>query len=158
MLLQAEQEAKARGCRGAWLDTYSFQARGFYERLGYAVFGALTTTRRVRVVSFCIKPLSRKTRPTNDFLRARKLAAIQSIFVNECSEVVFFFCPRLHAPAFRDGFQLYHSWPTPITSQPPTITMAGNSQDRRLPVLAQCEELVGGSNRRFPGKKRTCNR
>jgi ribosomal protein S18 acetylase RimI-like enzyme len=41
MLLQAEQEAKARGCRGVWLDTYSFQARGFYERLGYAVFGTL---------------------------------------------------------------------------------------------------------------------
>ena len=40
MLLQAEQEAVAR-CRGAWLDTYSFQARGFYERLGYAVFGIL---------------------------------------------------------------------------------------------------------------------
>lgn len=41
MLLQAEHEAIARGCRGAWLDTYSFQARGFYERLGYAVFGIL---------------------------------------------------------------------------------------------------------------------
>ena len=41
MLLRAEQEAKTRGCRGAWLDTYSFQARGFYERLGYAVFGTL---------------------------------------------------------------------------------------------------------------------
>ena len=41
MLLHAEQEAIARGCRGAWLDTYSFQARGFYERLGYAVFGIL---------------------------------------------------------------------------------------------------------------------
>jgi GNAT superfamily N-acetyltransferase len=41
MLLQAEEEAKARGCRGAWLDTYSFQARGFYERLGYAVFGTI---------------------------------------------------------------------------------------------------------------------
>ena len=41
MLLQAEQEAITRGCRGAWLDTFSFQARGFYERLGYAVFGTL---------------------------------------------------------------------------------------------------------------------
>jgi GNAT superfamily N-acetyltransferase len=41
MLLQAEQEAISRGCRGAWLDTNSFQARGFYERLGYSVFGIL---------------------------------------------------------------------------------------------------------------------
>jgi GNAT superfamily N-acetyltransferase len=41
MLFLAEQEATARGCRGACLDTYSFQARGFYERQGYAVFGIL---------------------------------------------------------------------------------------------------------------------
>ena len=38
---RAEAEAIRRGCLGAWLDTFSFQARGFYERLGYAVFGAL---------------------------------------------------------------------------------------------------------------------
>ena len=37
----AETEAIARGCRGVWLDTYSFQARGFYEKLGYSVFGKL---------------------------------------------------------------------------------------------------------------------
>jgi GNAT superfamily N-acetyltransferase len=41
MLREAEAEALARGCRGAWLDTYSFQARGFYERLGYTVFGVI---------------------------------------------------------------------------------------------------------------------
>ena len=38
---RAEGEAARRGCRGAWLDTYSFQARGFYERLGYVVFGTI---------------------------------------------------------------------------------------------------------------------
>lgn len=38
---QAETEAVRRGCRGVWLDTYSFQARGFYERLGYRVFGTI---------------------------------------------------------------------------------------------------------------------
>jgi GNAT superfamily N-acetyltransferase len=38
---RAEDEARARGCRGAWLRTFEFQARGFYERLGYAVFGEL---------------------------------------------------------------------------------------------------------------------
>ena len=37
----AEAEAWARGCRRARLFTYSFQARGFYERHGYAVFGVL---------------------------------------------------------------------------------------------------------------------
>jgi GNAT superfamily N-acetyltransferase len=37
----AEQEAMARGCHSAWLDTHEFQARGFYERLGYVSFGEL---------------------------------------------------------------------------------------------------------------------
>ena len=37
----AEREAWARGCRRARLFTYSFQARGFYERHGYTVFGVL---------------------------------------------------------------------------------------------------------------------
>jgi GNAT superfamily N-acetyltransferase len=41
LILCAEQEARRRGCVGAWLDTFSFQARGFYERLGYAVFGTI---------------------------------------------------------------------------------------------------------------------
>lgn len=35
-----EEEAKKRGARRALLDTYSFQARGFYERLGYVIFGS----------------------------------------------------------------------------------------------------------------------
>jgi len=37
----AEQEAVARGCHSAWLDTHEFQAKGFYERLGYVPFGEL---------------------------------------------------------------------------------------------------------------------
>lgn len=41
LVLAAEQEAVSRGCRHAHLDTFSFQARGFYEKLGYEVFGAL---------------------------------------------------------------------------------------------------------------------
>lgn len=38
---QAQAEAIARGCRSMWLDTYAFQARSFYERLGFSVFGQI---------------------------------------------------------------------------------------------------------------------
>jgi GNAT superfamily N-acetyltransferase len=41
LLARAEQVARARGCVGIWLDTFSFQARGFYERLGYRLFGTV---------------------------------------------------------------------------------------------------------------------
>jgi GNAT superfamily N-acetyltransferase len=41
LMAQAEQEAIQRGCHGVWLDTFSFQARGFYERIGYTVIGTL---------------------------------------------------------------------------------------------------------------------
>jgi GNAT superfamily N-acetyltransferase len=41
LMEQAEQEAIHRGCHFIWLDTFTFQARGFYERLGYTVFGTL---------------------------------------------------------------------------------------------------------------------
>jgi GNAT superfamily N-acetyltransferase len=41
LMQEAEAEALRRGCSTVWLDTYSFQARGFYERLGYSVFGAM---------------------------------------------------------------------------------------------------------------------
>ena len=37
LLEAAEQEAGAQGCRGVYLTTFSFQARGFYERFGYEV-------------------------------------------------------------------------------------------------------------------------
>jgi len=36
-----EHAAKERGCTAAHLDTFSFQARPFYESLGYEVFGTL---------------------------------------------------------------------------------------------------------------------
>jgi GNAT superfamily N-acetyltransferase len=41
LMMQAEAEAVRRGCHAVSLDTFSFQARGFYERLGYSVFGTL---------------------------------------------------------------------------------------------------------------------
>jgi ribosomal protein S18 acetylase RimI-like enzyme len=37
----AETEALARGCKKVHLDTFSFQALGFYQKLGYEIFGEL---------------------------------------------------------------------------------------------------------------------
>jgi ribosomal protein S18 acetylase RimI-like enzyme len=36
-----ESEAVRRGCKYAYLNTMSFQAPGFYKKLGYTVFGKL---------------------------------------------------------------------------------------------------------------------
>ena len=41
LLRRAEEEARRRDCVGAWVDTFSFQARGFYEKNGYTIFGEL---------------------------------------------------------------------------------------------------------------------
>jgi GNAT superfamily N-acetyltransferase len=37
----AEKLARSRGCTDVSLDTFEFQARPFYERLGYKLFGTL---------------------------------------------------------------------------------------------------------------------
>jgi GNAT superfamily N-acetyltransferase len=37
----AEATAREQGCRAAYLDTFTFQAPKFYERLGYREFGRL---------------------------------------------------------------------------------------------------------------------
>jgi GNAT superfamily N-acetyltransferase len=41
LLTQAEQEARQRGAKNAYLDTFSFQALDFYEQHGYQIFGEL---------------------------------------------------------------------------------------------------------------------
>jgi GNAT superfamily N-acetyltransferase len=39
MMSLAEEEAKRRGCRSGVLYDISFQALGFYQRLGWRIFG-----------------------------------------------------------------------------------------------------------------------
>jgi GNAT superfamily N-acetyltransferase len=41
LLTLAEDEARQRGARNVYLDTFSFQAPDFYKRHGYQVFGVL---------------------------------------------------------------------------------------------------------------------
>jgi GNAT superfamily N-acetyltransferase len=41
IMAQAEAHARSLGLVGIWLDTFSFQARPFYEKLGYSVFGTI---------------------------------------------------------------------------------------------------------------------
>ncbi|MBI1258080.1 MAG: GNAT family N-acetyltransferase [Chloroflexi bacterium] len=41
LMHQAEAEARAFGCRNAQVTTHSFQARPFYEKLGYRVIAEL---------------------------------------------------------------------------------------------------------------------
>ncbi len=39
LMLAAEEAALLKGCVGIWLDTFSFQAPGFYRKLGFVEFG-----------------------------------------------------------------------------------------------------------------------
>ena len=41
LLVLAEDEARKRGARNVYLDTFSFQAPDFYKKYGYQVFGVL---------------------------------------------------------------------------------------------------------------------
>jgi GNAT superfamily N-acetyltransferase len=41
LLAAAERFARGHHCLGAYLDTFEYQARPFYEKLGYELFGTL---------------------------------------------------------------------------------------------------------------------
>jgi GNAT superfamily N-acetyltransferase len=57
LMLEIERLAIGRGCHHSWVDTFSFQARPFYERLGYRVFGALPDYPSGQTRYFLSKPL-----------------------------------------------------------------------------------------------------
>jgi GNAT superfamily N-acetyltransferase len=58
LLQKAETAGLERGCGAVWLDTFSFQAPGFYERRGYRQFGQLDDFPPGRVRHFLWKPLA----------------------------------------------------------------------------------------------------
>ncbi|HEV7278024.1 MAG TPA: GNAT family N-acetyltransferase [Devosiaceae bacterium] len=41
LMQRAEDWAREQGLAGMWLDTFDFQARPFYEKLGFEVFGTI---------------------------------------------------------------------------------------------------------------------
>jgi GNAT superfamily N-acetyltransferase len=57
MLAAAETEAKARGCRGSYIDTFSPVALQVYRRAGYLPFGALEDFPKGRTRTFLQKRL-----------------------------------------------------------------------------------------------------
>ena len=54
----AEQLGIERGCNSSWLITFSFQAREFYEQLGYVVFGQLDNYPEGHTLYFMRKQLN----------------------------------------------------------------------------------------------------
>jgi GNAT superfamily N-acetyltransferase len=57
LLCEAEDEARRRGCTGAWIDTFNPNARKAYIRQGYEVFGELPEFVAGRTRSFLRKAL-----------------------------------------------------------------------------------------------------
>jgi GNAT superfamily N-acetyltransferase len=41
LMRKAEEVARKRGCIGIWLHTGTFQAPGFYEKMGFTAFGTV---------------------------------------------------------------------------------------------------------------------
>ncbi len=60
LMALAEDEAVARRCHHAFLDTFDFQALPFYERLGYTVFGSLNDFPKGHVRYFVSKRLAER--------------------------------------------------------------------------------------------------
>jgi len=54
----AEQEARTRGCHAAYVDTFSFLALDFYQKVGYTVFGTLEGFPTGHTRYFLKKPFS----------------------------------------------------------------------------------------------------
>lgn len=82
LMRRAEDEARSRGCLGAWIDTFDDGARALYESLGYERFGELDGQPRGGRRSFYSKsPLQDRTiadPPAQAPRRAGQSAGIQN--------------------------------------------------------------------------------
>ena len=58
-MMQAEQEARRRGCRYARLATGNYQAPDFYPKLGYVLYGTLENCPAGVTVYYFYKELTR---------------------------------------------------------------------------------------------------
>ena len=58
LMQEAERRARRRGSRLMHLNTYSFQAPGFYEKLGFRRFGGMAGSPRGASRHFYVKRLS----------------------------------------------------------------------------------------------------
>lgn len=58
LLEAAEEEARLRGCRGAYIDTFNPHALHVYQKAGYVLFGALPDFPAGRTRSFLSKSLT----------------------------------------------------------------------------------------------------
>lgn len=58
---QVEKSLKDYGCSLCHLDTFSFQAPGFYEKRGYKIFGTLEHKKAGISEYFLVKDLSGET-------------------------------------------------------------------------------------------------
>ena len=57
LMAQAEKIARKRGSRLLWLNTYSFQAPRFYEKLGFKRFGGIAGSPKGHARHFYVKRL-----------------------------------------------------------------------------------------------------
>lgn len=57
LMEMAEAEALKRGCDHIWLDTFAFQAKDFYLKCGFEIFGTLEGQAPIHPRYFMKKPL-----------------------------------------------------------------------------------------------------
>ncbi|PVE21009.1 GNAT family N-acetyltransferase [Microvirga sp. KLBC 81] len=65
LLQKAEEVGRVRNCVGVWLKTFGFQARGFYEKNGFELFGSLDDYPRGSNCYFMRKLLEPKERASS---------------------------------------------------------------------------------------------